>query len=143
MNKKYLILYYICSIITFVLLPFAYFLYVDGCQFHELIDYSIVPYNLYILIFTIINIILFIIITVLLILKKKININSLTFPISYIVFYIFILIIVILFNHYTYTQNIHLMYYYSFVMFDYMLFNIYTILCFDYKKRSILKILKK
>ena len=143
MNKKYLILYYICSIMSFILLPVAYLLFKEGLEILGLFLEDFSSNIILLSIFSILNLIIFITITVLLIRKKQFNVKSLLFPISYIVFYIYILIIVLLYNHNVYTNNTHLMYYYLFIMFDYLLFNVYTLLCFKLKENKLINFIKK
>lgn len=143
MNKKYLILYYICSIMSFILLPVAYLLFKEGLEILGLFLEDFSSNIILLSIFSILNLIIFITNTVLLIRKKQFNVKSLLFPISYIVFYIYILIIVLLYNHNVYTNNTHLMYYYLFIMFDYLLFNVYTLLCFKLKENKLINFIKK
>jgi len=143
MNKKYLILYYICSIASFALLPIAFLLYKDGVELLGILEDNFILDNLLLIIITILNILIFITITVFLFRKKQFNVKNLLFPISYILFYIYVVIIVTLFNYNTYANNTHLMYYYLFIMFDYLLFNIYTLLCFKLKENKLISFFKK
>ena len=131
MNKKYLVLYLIESILTFALLIFSLCSQMNSFNlmgnFYDFWDFVMHQYLL--VIFSIISILLFIVNLVFIIKKKKIRIDNLLFPISYAVFFVFIIIMMILFSSVV-VENIHITYYCTFVIFDYLLFNVYTFIGF-------------
>lgn len=138
-TKLYLILYYLCFIITFLVIWYGAFNYVPlfqlGNKIH-IID-SLLQYIMnHLFIVSVINIILIIIFTILLIKKKKINVNSLIFPISYLLFLIVIMIICFMFNNKIALEYMHFGYYQRFILIDYVLFNIYSILLFDLEREN-------
>ena len=127
--KKHLILYYICCAFMFVLTPIIY----SKSQLYGYNDFinSSLKGNL-----IIINAIITIVFTVLLIRKKSININSIVFPISFIIFYIAVFELCILFNNKVMLEDLHIDYYFKFIAIYFTTFNIYYILSIDYKKKN-------
>lgn len=111
-NKIYRNLYLICFVLTFAISIFISFPYIN--QF----------------VLAILNLILFIISYVLLCKNKLKNIN-IWFPIIYIVFIILVGIIAFLFNYKVFIAFVHYDYYISFVLFNYLLLNLYSILSFS------------
>lgn len=135
MNKKYFILYYISSILTLITLVIMVF---NNIYAYDLLGYDydfgiFISEHIFFSILVIINCIPFIIISILLLRKKKFYINSIKFPITYIMFEIFVLIIALLFDSRVVEECVHYMYYYSFILFDYLLLNIYTLFCLNKK----------
>ena len=121
-NKIYLITYYFCFLITMILLLIMNKNeYIIGDDIYYIIGY--------------INVFLVIIFSILQV-KKKFNFNSIIFPISYIIFYIMIVIICLIFNNKVLIPSMHYHYYLKFLLGDYLLLNIYTILNIDLKKRK-------
>jgi len=132
-TKSYLCLYYICFILTFLIIGFAslyssfgIYLSDDAYLLEKIVDY-ISDAKLFILV--ILNLILFIIFTILIIKKRKLNIKSLIFPISYIIFLGIVFGLSLLFNNKVVVPYIHFAYYQTFILIDYLLLNIYSLLC--------------
>ena len=132
--KKYLILYYFCFVITLVLVGFSNYHYLkltslefNGDFFPNIID-SILYFNPLI----IINLILFIVFTILIIIKKELN-GSLTLSISYIGFAMVFIIMCLLFNNRVIVNYIHFNYYLKFLLIGYLFLNIYSLLCIKFK----------
>lgn len=131
MNKKYLKLYIIESILTFALIIFSIYSQINSFNligyFYDFYDF--IMHQLLLVILSIFNVLFFIVNLVFIIKKKKIRVDNLTFPISYAIFFIFIVIIAILFSSRV-VENMHVTYYCTFILFDYLLFNIYTFIAF-------------
>ena len=130
MNKKYFTLYYIGSLLTYslVIIALIYQLLASNkigviYNFSDYLDRYVLVDVLAVISFT-----LFIIISLFLINKKTFNIDKLIFPISYLVFFVFIVIISLLFNNKAVVKNMHFTYYYGFLIFDHILLNIYTLM---------------
>ena len=130
-NNKYLILYYMSFILTSI------FLYLKADICYEL-------NNIFSFVLAVINLILVIIFSIFLF-NKKINKYKILFPISYIVFLIILVIISFILNekivindmHYPYVINdIHYPYYICFLLFEYLLLNVYSLLSFDGNKKQ-------
>ncbi len=66
--------------------------------------------------------------------KYVLEVGSLIFPISYLIFMSFIIIASLILNNYVVVKNMHFVYFYKFIIFDYLLLNIYTLLSFKNKK---------
>lgn len=109
-TKKYLILYYICFLSTLLF---------------SILTTSI--FNISTLLLTI-NILISFIFTYLIIKYKKLQIKNLLFPISYIIFFIIILILCFLFNNKVLIEYIHFQYYQLFILINFLLLNIYSVL---------------
>jgi len=118
-TKNYLILYYICFIATIL------FSIITSLCFNMSS------------VLLIINVILGIIFTGLIIKIKKINVNSLIFPISYIIFFIVVVGLCILFNTKVLVQFVHFGYYQFFILINFLLLNVYSILCVNLKENNI------
>ena len=136
MKKKYISLFIIESIITFII-PLLFlsmnFVVRDGSVFN-FVDFLGLNYLTIVVI--VISIALFITILLLLFKKKyELDTNSLIFPISYLLFMIFIIIVAFILNCFVIVKNMHFVYYYRFIIYDYLLLCIYTILSFKSKKR--------
>ena len=139
-NKIYLLLYYLCFIMTFIFIGIA----ASNISFalmaeNEPITYNIIEsiYNYLsetkLIILAIFNFILFIIFTIKIIKKKKLNNIRLVMPISYIIFSIIILVICFMFNQKVIYPYIHFGYYLTFIYIAYLILNIYSILCLTKK----------
>lgn len=116
-TKNYLILYYICFIATIL------FSIITSLGFNMSS------------VLLIINVMLGIIFTVLIIKIKKINVNSLIFPISYIIFFIVVVGLCILFNLKVLVPFVHFGYYQFFILINFLLLNVYSILCINLKEK--------
>ena len=118
--KLYKILYYICFIVSILLCIFSnkYITYFDVDNITFVSD---------LLIF--INIVLIILFSVNLF-RKKLNKVTNLFPIIYLVFLIIISTLAIVMNNKLILPYIHYGYYLSFILFNYVLLNLYSILSF-------------
>lgn len=117
-NKIYILLYYFSFIITLALTIMLYE-----------ITMNLIAVNTLSYILAFINLILVIIFTILLIRKKEFEFDNIIFPILYIIFAIFIIIVSVLYSKVLLIPILHLSYYYSILSFIYIFLNIYTILC--------------
>lgn len=120
MNKSFgfKILYYVCfafSVSTWIIA--SNFVNVFGLS----IEIGIAP------ILGLFNLISVIIFSVKLIKNELENINIL-FPIIYLLFLIIVIILAVIMNNKLMIQNIHYGYYISFILFNYLLLNVYSIL---------------
>ena len=116
--KLYKVLYYVCFLVTSII----YILSTSK------ISYFGIPTAVYFdRILAIVNLILVIIFTIK-IFKSKINRITNIFPIIYLLFLIIICILSIFTNNKLIIPYIHYCYYLGFVLFNYVLFNVYTIL---------------
>ena len=129
-NKKtYVFLYY-----------FAFLLSILVCSIPSILRITFVSdieaYNGYFYLstfsycLTFINIVLVIIFSILLI-KKKLNSVNILFPILYILFAIIVLVVCILFNKRLVVPYIQYSYYINFILINYFLLNLYSILSVD------------
>ena len=116
-NKKYLILYYICFLITL--------------SFHLLTTHI---FNISTLLL-IINILITSIFTYLIIRKRKLNIKNLLFPITYLIFFIIVVGLCFLINTKTLVPYLHFQYYQIFIIINFTLLNVYSILSIKEKKK--------
>lgn len=116
-NKLYKILYYICFILTLILAGVLNFWSKEAAIDNNpnLFLYGI-------------NLLLFIIITVLLLTKKKLNNVNISLPIIFILFIIIATIIGAIYNSITIWPLIHVNYYITFILIDYLALNLYTLL---------------
>lgn len=117
-SKIFKILYYLAFIITISL----WFYTTKVINIYGNIEHT--PINL---LLAIINLILVIIFNIKVIKNKLNNINIL-FPISYILFTIIVVIFVLIINNKLIIPYIHYTYYMSFILFNYILLNLYSIL---------------
>lgn len=122
-NKAYKILYYICFIITVMM-------YLMLSQTTKVFNPPIEVFTSTLL--STINLILVIIFTILII-KGKLNKINILLPILYILFLIIIIIISFIYNNILIYPYIHFNYYISFILFNYLLLNIYSILSIEKK----------
>ena len=116
--KTFKILYYLCFIVT--LLP----CFIASLKISFFANSIQTP--LFFML-GIINLILVIIFSILLI-KKKINKTNILFPIIYLLFLILVIIIAFIYNNKLIIPYIHFNYYISFILFNYLLLNIYSLL---------------
>ena len=121
-NNKYLILYYMSFILTSI------FLYLKADICYEL-------NNIFSFVLAVINLILVIIFSIFLF-NKKINKYNILFPILYIVFLIILVIISFILNEKIVINDIHYPYYICFLLFEYLLLNVYSLLSFDGNKKQ-------
>lgn len=136
MKKKYICLFIVSSVFTFLVLASFFllsFISRDG-SVYNFVDFLKVNYFTDVLIILAVSLF----ITVMLLLFKKkydLDVTSLIFPISYLSFMVFIILIAFILNNFVVVKNMHFVYYYRFIIFDYLLLCIYTILSFKSKKR--------
>ena len=136
MKKKYISLFIVSSVFTFLVLASFFllsFISRDG-SVYNFVDFLKVNYFTDVLIILAVSLF----ITVILLLFKKkydLDVTSLIFPISYLSFIVFIILIAFILNNFVVVKNMHFVYYYRFIIFDYLLLCIYTILSFKSKKR--------
>lgn len=136
MKKKYICLFIVSSVFTFLVLASFFllsFISRDG-SVYNFVDFLKVNYFTDVLIILAVSLF----ITVILLLFKKkydLDVTSLIFPISYLSFMVFIILIAFILNNFVVVKNMHFVYYYRFIIFDYLLLCIYTILSFKSKKR--------
>lgn len=136
MKKKYISLFIVSSVFTFLVLASFFllsFISRDG-SVYNFVDFLKVNYFTDVLIILAVSLF----ITVILLLFKKkydLDVTSLIFPISYLSFMVFIILIAFILNNFVVVKNMHFVYYYRFIIFDYLLLCIYTILSFKSKKR--------
>lgn len=136
MKKKYISLFIVSSVFTFLVLASFFllsFISRDG-SVYNFVDFLKVNYFTDVLIILAVSLF----ITVMLLLFKKkydLDVTSLIFPISYLSFMVFIILIAFILNNFVVVKNMHFVYYYRFIIFDYLLLCIYTILSFKSKKR--------
>ena len=126
-NYVYNILFYICFILTMI------------CSFMSssiatIFDETIFSSINFVL--SIINTIMVIIYTFLLIRKYKFKANSLAFPCFYLIFLFLVIFISIIYNDKLIVPYIQFNYYISFVLWNYILFNIYSLLLFSKKGKK-------
>lgn len=135
MKKKYLILYFSESFITFSILV-LFLSTIFKSLYGDMLDLTSFI-QMYTLMNCFIVLSISILITIICLLKKKneLDVNSLIFPISYLLFLIFIIIISFVLNRYVIVQYMHFVYYYRFIIFDYFLLSLYTLLSFKKLKR--------
>ena len=136
-NKVYLILYYISFIITLTLCIRTFFNINIPIE-RQIIFLGEQAFKYYVLLISL-NITIFILFTIKIIRRKAFDNLSLIVPISYLVFYLFILIICLLYDKIVMIKNLHYAYYEIFLLFAYLFFNIYSLLGFDYKKIKLSK----
>lgn len=138
-NKSYLWLYYICFVLTLLIIGVGSIKFTPTLTLSEnvnlfdgLIDYINASYSISLL--SLINFAFFLIFIILIIKKRKLNVNSLIFPVSYIIFFLVLNIICFLFNNKVIMPYIHFGYYQTFILIDYLFLNIYSLLCLTKKE---------
>ena len=117
-EKTYKILYYLCFVLSLIL-------FVISCLVNPNLNGI---YDLTNLILFIISLILFIAVTISLKKKRKLNNITIIFPIIYLVFLIFVVAITIINLLKLFFLALSIYYYITFVLFNYLLLNIYTVL---------------
>jgi len=132
-KNKYLILYYISFVITIAFSVFSTYKYHALYGIGEEINTGLIT-NILENIFVVINLILVIAFTILIIKKKKIVVDSLMLPISYICFFIIVMILCFLFNNKVMVPYIHFEYYLFFINTGLLFLNSYSLFLINYKK---------
>lgn len=133
-NKKtYIYLYYFSLILTLFacFLPIIFMNNIDPNS----LAYSYLGLSELSFFILFINIVLVIIFTIFLI-KRKIKSINIVFPIIYIAFTIIVLIICHLFDNRLIIPYIQYSYYIYFILINYTLLNIYSLLSFNKKKKN-------
>lgn len=126
-SKKYIILYYISFLVTVFVSLF--------------LDSTITIFNTnmfmsgLIILSLVINLALVILFSVFIFMKKKLMKTNLLFPITYLLFLIFVLLFSIIYDDRLILSVVHYHYYFMFVLIDYLLFNIYSVLSFKKKTK--------
>ena len=121
-SKKYIILYYISFLVTVFIS-----LFLDS-------TITIFNTNLFmsglLVLSLIINLVLVVLFSIFLFMKRKLMKTNLLFPITYLLFLAFVLLFSVIYDDRLILSVIHYHYYFIFVLFDYLLFNIYSVLSF-------------
>ena len=136
-NKVYLILYYMAFILTFSLCINT--INNIGDQIVNFGTQNFYNYRLLILF----NAILFVLFTIGIIRQKNYKNNNIIIPTCYLVFYIIIIIICMLYDKVVIIPYLHYAYYEIYLLFAYLLLNIYSLLGFDIKIKKRNKKLSK
>ena len=134
-TKNYLIIYYICFVITILIIGFSNYNFIsittmspDGKYVPGIFESILSGGLLYYL-----NVVLVLIFTFLIIKNKKLNVKNLLLPIAYIIFTIMVFGICFLFNNRVMIPYIQFNYYSKFILIGYLLLNIYSILSIKFK----------
>jgi hypothetical protein len=117
--KSFLFLYYISFLLSLFFYIYSKYTAVNDLMVLE-------SHSTFIL--GLINLILVLIFTISLIKKRKLDKPNLLFPILFLLFVIFVLIICFKYNEFIIIENIHLSYFCSIVLIVYILYNIYALL---------------
>lgn len=120
-TKTFKIVYYLCSILTLlyiIILSKTISIYMSQAPIQTFANYLL----------GIINLILLIIVSISLIKKKELQNTNILFPIIHLLFFSIVIIISILYNSKLIIPYIQFGYYLSFILFNYLLLNIYTLL---------------
>lgn len=124
-SKKYIILYYISFLVTVFVS-----LFLDS-------TITIFSANIFmsglIILSLIINLVLVVLFSVFIFMKRKLMKTNLLFPITYLLFLVFVLLFSVIYDDRLILSVIHYHYYFMFVLVDYLLFNIYSVLSFKKK----------
>ena len=123
--KTFKILYYLCFVLSI--------LYISILSNKVSIYTSSIIQTFTFYLFGILNLLSVIIFSVSMIKKKELKNINILFPIIYLVFFASAVIISILYNSKLIIPYIHFGYYLSFIMFNYLLLNIYTLLSINKK----------
>lgn len=126
-NHKYNILYYICFLVT---LFCSYMSSSLATAFNEEI-FSVINFSL-----LAVNIVLVVIYSILLFKKRKLKADFLGFPIVYLSFLFIVYFIAIIYNEKLIVPYIQFNYYTSFILWNYLLLNIYSLLLFNKKTKK-------
>lgn len=134
-TKNYLILYYICFIITILLIGFSNYNFIsattmspDGKYVPSILECIMSGGLLYYLCVGLVLIFTFLIIK-----KRELNVKNLLLPFAYIMFVIIVFGICFLFNDKVMLPYIHVNYYSKFILIGYLLLNIYYIFSIKFK----------
>ena len=125
-NKLYVVLYYLSFILTLGILWYSS-TFVDYYGGVDLFPYVILLF---------INVILVISFTIMLIINKKIDNSLIWFPITYMLFVIIVYLLGIFFDRIMIMPKIEYTYFNVFIMADYLLLNIYSLLCIHQKEKK-------
>ena len=130
MKKKYLNLFVIDSIGTFLIILLFFILSffdneISGFNYTGILSDYKFSVGL-----SVVGVALFI--SVICMLKKKfeLDVDSLIMPISYLVFAFIIAVVSCILNCYVIVQNMHFAYYYRFIIINYLFLSSYTLLSF-------------
>ena len=130
MKKKYMSLYILDSVITFSiasLFLILNFVKVEGSVFNFVNYLSNHYFTVVLIVLSIATFIVFILLN-----RKKytLEVDNLLMPIAYLVFTCILILGAFLLNNYVVIKNMHFVYLYRFIIFDYLLLSSYTILSF-------------
>lgn len=134
-NTIYIVLYYISFIISLSLI-FLPNLLLNKFGLGEEITEYLVSNTFISIMLEGINIILVILFTIKILQKQKVLNVNIMFPIIYMVFVFIILLGCNLFNSRLVIPNIHFTYYIVFILINYLLLNIYSVLSFEKDSKS-------
>ena len=129
-TKNYLILYYLSFILVMLLtfiVSYGYSIFGD--------DLSGLFYYGSPLIFLVSRLIT-IVFTVLLIVKKNVEFDSILFPCSFLVFFVLVVGLCFLINTKSILEYVHFAYYSRIIILYYLFLNIYSLLCIDFKTKK-------
>ena len=132
-SKKYVLLYYFSFVVTYIFMGFACYKYMAQISIGDN-NFTMILSDMLENIFSIINLTLVIIFTVLLLKKKKMQDESVLFPIVYLSFFAIVVVFSFLFNNKVLVPYMHFEYYSYFISIGYLFFNIYSLLLFKEKK---------
>ena len=126
-NKKYIVLYYASFLVTFC----AFIFLTNSITVFSLEPF---PYGFYTLslIFNLAFVVLF---SIFLFMKKILFKVNLLFPVLYLLFFGFVLFFSIIYENRLLLPVVHYQYYFMFVLGDYLLLNVYSILSFKKKAK--------
>lgn len=134
-NTIYIVLYYISFIISLSLI-FLPNLLLNKFGLGEEITEYLVSNTFISIMLEGINIIIVILFTIKILQKQKVLNVNIMFPIIYMVFVFIILLGCNLFNSRLVIPNIHFTYYIVFILINYLLLNIYSVLSFEKNSKS-------
>ncbi len=126
-SKKYIILYYACFLVTI-------------CSY-LLLDTKITVFSTSffssgaMVLSFILNFIFVVVFSIFLVMKRKLLKVNLAFPILYLLFFGFVLFFSIMYDDRLILSVVHYHYYFMFVLVDYLLLNIYSIISFKKKTK--------
>ena len=131
--NKYLKYYYIDTAIIIITVILMYCLHLDQMDYYGMFD-SGVFFPVAAVLFAV-SIIMFLLNIVLLLGKYKFEEKSILFPKYFLIFYVFIVILGILYNQFVFIKNMHVMYYFTFIILGYAMLSIYTAASFKKEKK--------
>ena len=132
-NKMYLVLYYVSFLVTTLFLGFSIYKSTGLLEYYDG-SFSDVLSKILSNVFGVINLVLVIIFTILILKKKKFNVQNILFPFFYLCFFTIIAVMCFLFNNKVMVSYIHFEYYSFFINIGYLLLNCYSLLLIKYKK---------